>query len=176
MPAFCIPRFFAIFRFVPVAAGAERREHPVAYPLLLEIVTPVRLVFGRPVESVSLRGIEGEFCVLPLHMPLLTALPVGSLSYRRDGQRHYAYVGGGFVEVTRDRVLVLAETAELPEEIDIARAMRAGERARARLESLRQEEFDYRRAHASLHRAISRIKVHQNAGLGDLRAAGGIAR
>jgi F-type H+-transporting ATPase subunit epsilon len=131
----------------------------------LEIVTPERQVLSRQVESVTLPGVQGELCVLPMHIPLLTSLQVGSLSYRLDGKRHYAYVGGGFVEVTHDRVLVLAEVAELPEEIDIARAMRAGERARVRLESQRQEEFDFQRAQAALHRSISRIKVRQEAGL-----------
>lgn len=142
-------------------------------PLMLEIVTPVRLVLSRQVESVTLPGVEGTFCVLPLHIPLLSALQVGSMSYRLDGVSHYAYVGGGFAEVTRDRVLVLAEAAELPEEIDVARAMRAGERAKVRLENLHQEEVNFQRAQAALQRSISRIKVHQDAGLGAMRTGAG---
>lgn len=140
--------------------------------LLLEIVTPARQVLSCRVQSVTLTGVEGEFCVLPQHIPLLSALDVGSLSYRLDGARHYAYVGGGFVEVGPERALVLAEVAELPEEIDVARAMRAGERAKARLENVRQEERDFHRAQAALHRSISRIKVRQEAGLGGIRTGG----
>jgi F-type H+-transporting ATPase subunit epsilon len=148
----------------------------VPSPLLLEIVTPVRLVMRRAVESVTLPGTMGEMSVLALHIPLLTSLTVGSLSYRLEGKRHYAFVGGGFAEITRDRVLILAEVAELPEEIDVARAMRAGDRARARLESQRREEFDYRRAQAALHRAISRIKVHQEAGMPGILTGTGLGR
>lgn len=144
--------------------------------LSLEIVTPARQVLSGQVESVTLTGVEGEFCVLPQHIPLLSALQVGSMSYRLDGKRHYAYVGGGFVEVTRQRVLVLAEVAELPEEIDVARAMRAGERARTRLTQIRQEEWDFQRAQAALQRSLSRIKVHQDAGLGGIRTAMGQPR
>lgn len=146
----------------------------MAAPLILEIVTPVRHVMRQPVESVTLAGIEGEMTVLLLHIPVLTALQVGSLGYRREGKRHYAFVGGGFAEVTHDRVLVLAEAAELPEEIDIARALRAGDRARARLEHRRREEVDFQRARAALHRSISRLKVHQIAGLSGGRNGAGV--
>jgi F-type H+-transporting ATPase subunit epsilon len=148
----------------------------MASSLALEIVTPVRLVLDRWVESVTLFGTEGEFTVLAGHIPLLSALRVGSLSYRLEEKRHFAFVGGGFAEVTAKRVLILAEVAELPEEIDVTRAMRAQERARARLESERREEVDYLRARAALHRAISRIKVQQEAGMGIRNVRTGLHR
>ena len=139
--------------------------------LLLEIVTPQRQVLSRPVASVGAAGADGDFCVLPRHIPFLTTLRVGCLSYRLDGALHYAYVGGGFAEVTGERVLVLAEVAELPEEIDVARAMKAKERAQARLDALHREQVNDIRARAALQRAISRLRIHQDAGLAGSMAA-----
>jgi F-type H+-transporting ATPase subunit epsilon len=143
----------------------------MAPQLLLEIVTPDRQVLSRLVDAVSASGIEGDFCVLPRHIPFLTSLRVGSLSYRLAGALHYVYVGGGFAEVTGARVLVLAEVAELPEEIDVTRAMKARERAEARLRAQLQEEVDFARARSALQRAISRLKIHQEAGLAGRMAA-----
>ena len=137
----------------------------MAKTLILEIVTPERQVLRREVESVCAPGAAGEFTVLPLHMPFLTSLEIGSLCYRVEGRRHYVFVSGGFAETTRDRVLVLAEVAELPEEIDVDRAQRALDRAAARLEAEKREQIDYARAKAALQRAVLRIKLHREAGL-----------
>ena len=144
----------------------------MAKTLLLEIVTPDRLVLRQTVDSVSAPGVAGDFTVLPLHVPFLSSLRVGSLAYRVDGKLQYAYVGGGFAETTRDRVLVLAEAAELPEEIDAARARKARERAAARLEAQRREKIDYARARAALHRAMTRLRLHEQAGSGRMGSGG----
>ena len=127
--------------------------------LLLEIVTPDRLVLRQPVESVTVPGTAGEFTVLPQHIPFLSSLLVGSLSFREEGRRNYVYIGGGFADVGPQKVLILAEVAERPEEIDLDRARRARERAAARLEARRQETVDYVRAKAALDRAIMRIRL-----------------
>ncbi len=145
----------------------------MARTLLLEVVTPDRLVFRQEVESVGAPGTLGDFTVLPMHIPFLSSLRVGSLTYRLDGRLHYVFVGGGFADVTGAKVLVLAEVAELPEEIDVDRARRARERAAARLETERREKIDYARAKAALHRAVTRLKLHEEAGL-SAAARGGL--
>ena len=102
-------------------------------------------------------------------MPFLAALSVGSLAYRENGRLNYVFVSGGFADVTAGKVLILAEAAELPEEIDIDRARKARERAEARLAATRQEDIDYTRAKSALQRALTRMKlcnVPQAGGLG----------
>jgi len=141
----------------------------MARTLLLEIVTPDRLVLHRDVDSVTLPGVAGEFTVLPQHIPFLSSMLVGSLSYREAGRRNYVYVGGGFADVGPNKVLVLAEVAELPEEIDVDRARRARERAAARLEAQRQERVDYARAKAAMQRALMRIRLYEEARGGGMR-------
>jgi len=145
----------------------------MASTLQLDIVTPDRQVLSRRVASVTATGVDGDFSILPHHIPFLTALQVGSLHYNLDGAVHYVFVSGGFAEITGERVLILAEAAELPEEIDVARAMRARERALARLQAAHQEQLDHARAKAALQRALSRIKIHGEAGLPDKMAAMG---
>ncbi|MHC1791516.1 F0F1 ATP synthase subunit epsilon [Solidesulfovibrio sp.] len=127
----------------------------------LQIVTPDRLVLHKTVDSVTATGIDGEFTALPLHVPFLVALTVGSLRYRENGKLAFAFVSGGFAEVSAEKVLILAEAAELPEEIDIDRARKARERAEARLAAMRQENIDHVRAKAALQRAVTRLKLYQ---------------
>ena len=136
----------------------------MARTFTLEIVTPDRLVLHKTVESVTATGIAGEFTALPLHVPFLSALSVGSLSYRENGKLAYVFVSGGFAEVGPDKVLVLAEAAELPEEIDIDRARKARQRAEARLEAQRKDRVEEARAKAALQRALARLKLHAVAG------------
>ena len=132
----------------------------MARTFALEIVTPDRLVLQKTVDSVTAVGIAGEFTALPLHVPFLSALTVGTLSYRENGKLGYAFVSGGFVEVGPAKVLILAEAAELPEEIDLDRARKAKERAVMRLEAQRLEKVDYARTKAALQRALARMKLH----------------
>lgn len=127
----------------------------------LQIVTPDRLVLHKTVDSVTATGVDGEFTALPLHVPFLAALTVGSLSYRENGRQAFAFVSGGFAEISAEKVLILAEAAELPEEIDIDRARKARERAEARLTAQRLENIDHARAKAALQRALTRLKLYQ---------------
>src|SRR3989304_3131665 len=90
--------------------------------LKLDIVTAERVVFSQEVDSVVAPGIEGELGILPHHAPLLTALKMGELRIRSDGEVIHMAIGGGFLEVMPDKVVVLADTAERAEEIDLARA------------------------------------------------------
>jgi F-type H+-transporting ATPase subunit epsilon len=131
----------------------------VAEGLTLEIATPTRLVVSGVVDEVVAPGIEGYFGVLPGHAPFLTTLGVGELTYRKGREEYHLAVAGGFAEVRNDKVIVLADSAERPEEIDRARAERARERAERRLSGRTEQEVDYARAAAALSRALTRLQV-----------------
>jgi F-type H+-transporting ATPase subunit epsilon len=143
--------------------------------LQFELATPSRLLVSAEVDEVVAPGAEGYFGVLPGHAPFLTTLAPGDVMYRQGGVEHHVAVAGGFAEVTGDRVIILAETAEAPEEIDRARAERARQRAEQRLAGRvpegGEEEIDYDRALASLARAVARIIVAGRLGDVDRRAA-----
>ncbi len=127
--------------------------------LTLEVATPSRLVVGASVDEVVAPGIEGYFGVLPGHAPFLTTLGIGELTYRVGGDEHHLALAGGFAEVRNDKVIVLADSAERPEDIDRARAERAKERAEGRLGGRGQDDVDYTRAAAALARALTRLQV-----------------
>src|ERR671925_633520 len=127
--------------------------------ITLEVATPSRLVIAEQVDEVVVPGIEGYFGVLPGHAPLLSTLGIGELMYRIGRDEHHAAVSGGFCEVRNDKVIVLADSAELPAEIDRARAERARDRAEQRLSGRSGEDVDYARANAALARALIRLQV-----------------
>lgn len=130
--------------------------------LQLDIVTPDSVVLSEQVDYVSAPGVEGEFGVLPGHIPFLAALATGALSYTIGGQKYYAFVSGGFAEVSENKVTILAESAELAKDIDAARAMEAKKRAEARLAG-QAENVNIERARAALQRAITRLNIRTSA-------------
>ncbi|MEJ8302671.1 F0F1 ATP synthase subunit epsilon [Saccharibacillus sacchari] len=129
---------------------------------LLEIVTPERLIYSGEVTSIIAKSVEGDMGVLPGHIATVAPLQIGALTVQHDGKRSHIAVHGGFLEVRRDKVVVLAESAELPERIDVDRARAARERAELRIESskMHQDEVDFRRAELALKRAMTRIDVN----------------
>ena len=131
----------------------------MAEKLQLEVVTPDRLVSSEAVDIVMAIGSLGEFGILANHVPFLSPLLAGELRYRKDNQLDYMVVTGGFVEVSQNKVTVLAEAAEKAREIDLDRAKRAKERAEKRLAQAKSEAIDYIRAEAALRRALLRLKV-----------------
>jgi F-type H+-transporting ATPase subunit epsilon len=131
----------------------------VAERLTLELATPTRMVVAETVDEVVVPGSEGYFGVLPGHAPLLATLGIGELTYRSGREERHVAVSGGFAEVRNDKVIVLADTAELPQDIDRGRAERARDRAEQRLSGRSQDEIDYARAAAALARALTRIQV-----------------
>ena len=131
----------------------------MAERLTLELATPSRMVVAETVDEVVVPGSEGYFGVLPGHAPLLATLGIGELTYRVGREERHVAVAGGFAEVRNDKVIVLADTAELPQDIDRARAERARERAEQRLSGRSQDDIDYTRAAAALARALIRIQV-----------------
>ncbi len=127
-------------------------------PLKLEIVTVERVVFSGDVDILTAPGLDGELGILPHHTPLMTTLAPGELVARQDGEEYSLAISGGFLEVRPDRVIVLADSAERAEEIDVSRAEDAKKRAEAVL-SHPSSEVDAARAQAALRRAITRIEV-----------------
>jgi F-type H+-transporting ATPase subunit epsilon len=125
----------------------------------LEIVTPDRQLVRDSVIAISVPGQEGYLGILPGHAPLLSLLKVGDLSYTQGNVTHYIAVHWGFVEVLPDRVIILAETAERAEEIDVERARRARQRAEERLGKVTDSEIDMDRARKALERAMARLEV-----------------
>jgi F-type H+-transporting ATPase subunit epsilon len=131
----------------------------VADRITLEIATPMRLVVAETVDEVVAPGSEGYFGVLPGHAPFLTTLGIGVVTYRVGREEHQLAVAGGFAEVRNDKMIILADSAERPEEIDRARAERAKERAERRLAGRSEEEVNYVRCQAALARALVRLAV-----------------
>ncbi len=125
----------------------------------LEIVTPERLVYQDDVDAVAVPGIEGELGVLPHHAPLVTTLGLGELRIRKSGvEEHFAIVGG-FLQVRPDRVVVMAETADMASEIDLEAAQEARRDAERALEVGDQEGADLAAARVALQSALLRIRV-----------------
>ena len=124
----------------------------------LEIVTPEKLVVKEAVDEAQIPGLDGYLGILPGHAPLITELGVGVITYRAGGTTKTLSVAWGFAEVLQDKVTILAETVERPEEIDVARAQQAKERAEQLLKS-NDPELDYDRAQDDLQRAVTRLKV-----------------
>jgi F-type H+-transporting ATPase subunit epsilon len=129
----------------------------------LAVVTPDRQVARERVKSVTIPGKSGYLGVLPGHAPLLTELSPGTLSYSETSKTVFLAVTWGFAEVLPGHVIVLANTAERPEEIDLARAERAKQRAEERLKNLSDPELDQERAREALRRAIARIETARHA-------------
>lgn len=126
----------------------------------LEVVTPERVAYAGQVASLQAPGSEGSFGVLAGHLPLLTALQIGRLRFVEEGGHAVQMaISGGFVEVGREQVAVLAEAAERLEEIDVERAEAARQRAEERLARVQEEQVDVARAQAAVARAVNRIRI-----------------
>ena len=125
---------------------------------LLEIVTPQRLLLSEEVSEVVAPGVEGYFGVRPGHIPFVSNLTIGELTYRKGSEERHLAIIWGYAEVLPDRVVILAEEAQKPEEIDVARAETARERALACLRKL-EPGADLGDAEAALRRAMVRLQV-----------------
>ena len=128
--------------------------------LRLEVVTAEREVFADDVDMVVAPGAEGELGILPRHAPLLTTLQPGMLRLRKDGEESLMVVSGGFLQVFRDRVLVLADLAERAEEIEESRAEEARQRALAALQAgARGDSVQAEAARLALRRSLAQLQV-----------------
>ena len=124
----------------------------------LQIVTPDRLLVQDQVDEVEVPGAKGYFGVLPGHTPMLAALAVGELWYRKGQEKTYLSIAYGFAEILPDRVTILARLAERAEEIDAERAETARRRAEERL-AQPKSDLDYERARVALMKSLVRLQV-----------------
>lgn len=125
--------------------------------LNLEIVTPFGLVFSDEVDEVIAQGSEGEFGVLPNHIPFFTTLKIGMLTYKKGNETGYFFVNWGYAEIGPDKVLILADSAEKSDDIDVERAIEAKKRAEERLKQA--EKFDEAQTTAAIERSVARVQI-----------------
>lgn len=124
----------------------------------LQIISPTRIFYDDQIDMVEMKTSEGEIGVLPGHIPLTAILEPGILHIKKDGATRDAAMHDGFVQIQKDKVTILAESCEWPEEIDIHRAQEAKERAECRLKS-GKKEVDMLRAELALKKALIRLDV-----------------
>lgn len=127
--------------------------------LTVSVVTPDGPVLEDTFEMVSCKSENGELGILPGHIPLVAPLQISAVRLKNGETEQKIAVSGGFLEVRPDKITVLAQTAEKPEDIDKARAEAALARAEERLKQKGQDEIDFARAELSLKRAMNRITV-----------------
>jgi F-type H+-transporting ATPase subunit epsilon len=131
----------------------------MADQLHLEVVTPERRVLAEAVNSVTVPGRNGDMQILPGHAALISELQTGVLAYNSGGTSQQLHVSGGFIEVNNDKVSVLAEIAERPDEIDAGRARLARDHTEKQLSSWSGSEEDFEKARAKLERSMVRIQL-----------------
>ena len=135
----------------------------------LEIVSPDRVVYAADIDMLIARSTGGEIGILPKHIPLVTGLEPHAMKIHVDAKEQLIAVAGGFMEVTPDKITVLATAAEEPIDIDINRAQRAYERAQERLQKLREDPeaqasiINEQRASLALKRAAARLQTAKTA-------------
>ena len=132
----------------------------MAKTFLLEIIASDRVFFKGQCESLVFPGLDGSHGVLPNHEMTVTCINAGELKYKIDGKWQYAAVSDGYVEITADHVIILADTVEKPEEIDVKRAEEAKMRAEEKLRQ-KQSIMEYYHTQAALNKAMNRLKVNQ---------------
>lgn len=131
----------------------------MASKLKFEIITPERVVLKDEVDQITLPTAEGEITVLPNHIPLIGVLRPGEIVAKKDREEIAMSCSGGFIEVTGDKVLILADTAEKAEELVEAEILKAKERAQKIIEEKQVDAERYADAAASLERELARLKV-----------------
>jgi F-type H+-transporting ATPase subunit epsilon len=124
-----------------------------------EITTPERVVYTDEVDSITIPTAKGEITVLPDHIPLIALLVPGELHIKKGNQEELMAVSGGFIEVRKDKVIVLSDTAELAHEIDVEAVEEAKKRAEKLLQEKRTDQVDYVGLSANLERELARLKV-----------------
>lgn len=138
----------------------------------LEIVTPEKMVFSGDVDAILAWGVDGQLGILPHHAPLMTMLQPGDLLIRKENKEEYLTISGGFLEVRPDKVVILADACERAEEIDVARAEAAKQRAQEALKTA-ATQVEAAAAEASLRRSLARLKaaerIRRRRGGGEVR-------
>jgi F-type H+-transporting ATPase subunit epsilon len=134
----------------------------VSDKIRLELATPYGTVFSDDVDEVTASGEAGEFGALTGHASFMTTLKIGTLTVKSGSDVHQFFVNWGFAEVAPDKIVVLADSAEVATDIDVERAMEARRRAEERLK--KEEQIDAVRAEAALERAVIRTQLAEKHG------------
>lgn len=128
--------------------------------LHFEIITPEKVVYSDEIDSVTVPTIDGEITILPGHIALVSPTKPGEIIIKKDNTTHHMAVMRGFVETSNDKVRLLAEAAELAEEIDTRRAEEARKRAEV-AKAQAKDQVEFADATAALERAITRVKISE---------------
>jgi len=131
--------------------------------LFLEIISLSRQVFSGEIKSITVPGTKGRFQVLKNHAPIISTFEIGMIRVDLSGKQKHFATAGGTIEVLNNKILVLADSIESADEIDLERALKAKERAEKRL-SDKKSDIDIPRAQAALARALNRIKIKETYG------------
>ena len=132
---------------------------PADAKIQLDIVAPERKLQTATVDSLTIPGLDGDFSVLPGHTPFLSALRTGVMTTRSNGGTKRHAVNGGYTEVLGNKVIVLTQTVEAEDEIDVERARKARDRAERRIRGEERPDVDMRRAELALQRALIRLQT-----------------
>jgi F-type H+-transporting ATPase subunit epsilon len=127
----------------------------------LEIITPEKIIYKDTVDSITVPGTKGMFQVLKDHAPLMSTIEIGVITFKKNDENKYLTTAGGTIEVLNNNVLILADSVEVIEDIDIDRAERAKTRAEENIKKKKEEEIDFVRAELALKRAINRINARE---------------
>ncbi len=127
--------------------------------LTLDIVTPERRVLSVTCDEVRAPGVKGGFGVRQDHEPFITSLEPGRLVYVENGREHAFAIGGGFLQVAENKIIVLADTAEAAQDIDVDRARHAFQEAQERLLELTEQDANHPVESARVRRAAARLGV-----------------
>jgi len=131
----------------------------MADELMLEIVTPEKLIFRDAVEEVTISGSEGEFGVLRGHEPLLSMVKIGELNFTKDNKKTYYAADTGYAEVTEDKVTILVESAERADMIDREETKRERDEAESKIAKMDKDDPDYEKINNIYLRAETRLRV-----------------
>jgi len=127
----------------------------------LEIITPEKIIYKDSVDSITIPGTKGMFQVLKDHAPLMSTIEIGVITVSKSDENTYLTTAGGTIEVLNNNVLILADSVEVIDDIDIDRAERAKTRAEENLKMKKEKEIDGVRAELALKRAINRINARE---------------
>ena len=127
----------------------------------LEIITPEKIIYKDSVDSITVPGTKGMFQVLKDHAPLMSTIEIGVISLNKSDENTYLTTAGGTIEVLHNNVLILADSVEVIDDIDIDRAESAKTRAEENLKRKKEKEIDGVRAELALKRAINRINARE---------------
>lgn len=127
----------------------------------LEIITPEKIIYKDSVDSITVPGTKGMFQVLKDHAPLMSTIEIGVITFKKADDNKYLTTAGGTIEVLNNNVLILADSVEVIEDIDIDRAESAKTRAEENIKKKKEEDIDFVRAELALKRAINRISARE---------------